>query len=161
MRWIVEIGKQINGVVLEHRVPQISRNGVTGGAVNVETMHFISFLSGNTLRSLDLGLGPSGTAGMVGLGFVEGPALEPVIDCEVPISHGVSGQDVETDVVEVPVGLLFECERLKIELRAHLKLEDVIRTLAMLLVVSIRGFAAWVNFVTISLLLASSQFLAS
>lgn len=54
----------------------------------------------------------------------EGTAREPVIDCEVPISHGLEGTEVEVDVVEVPVGLLFECERLRTSLREHLKLED-------------------------------------
>jgi cytochrome b involved in lipid metabolism len=53
-----------------------------------------------------------------------GSAQEPVIECEVPISYGITGADVENDVVEVPVGLLFECDRLRNSLREHLKLED-------------------------------------
>lgn len=54
----------------------------------------------------------------------EGPANEPTIDCEVPIAHGLDGVDPEIDAVEVPVGLIFECERLRSELRDYLKAED-------------------------------------
>jgi len=53
-----------------------------------------------------------------------GPAKEPVIDCQVPISHGQSGEDPECDTVEVPVGLLFECERLMETLREKLGAEE-------------------------------------
>mmetsp|Transcript_30144 Transcript_30144/g.65144 ORF Transcript_30144/g.65144 Transcript_30144/m.65144 type:complete len:421 (+) Transcript_30144:125-1387(+) len=47
----------------------------------------------------------------------DGPAHEPVVDCEVVVEHGLDGEDVDTDVVEIPVGLLFECERLRTSLR--------------------------------------------
>eukprot|EP00933_Yihiella_yeosuensis_P005474 TRINITY_DN10998_c1_g2_i2.p1 TRINITY_DN10998_c1_g2~~TRINITY_DN10998_c1_g2_i2.p1 ORF type:complete len:429 (-),score=95.00 TRINITY_DN10998_c1_g2_i2:141-1394(-) len=42
-----------------------------------------------------------------------GPAKEPVIDCEVPVEHGIQGETPDFDVVEVPVGLAFECERIR------------------------------------------------
>ncbi|CAE7218118.1 fadB [Symbiodinium microadriaticum] len=47
----------------------------------------------------------------------KGPAKEPVVECEVPVEHGATGQDVDLDVVEVPVGLAFECERIRQQLR--------------------------------------------
>lgn len=50
----------------------------------------------------------------------DGPAKEPVVECEVPVEHGHSGENPDLDVVEVPVGLVFECERLRSALRAHL-----------------------------------------
>jgi len=46
-----------------------------------------------------------------------GPAKEPVVDCQVPVEHGASGENLDYDVVEVPVGLAFECERLREQLR--------------------------------------------
>eukprot|EP00927_Polykrikos_kofoidii_P016118 TRINITY_DN17240_c0_g1_i1.p1 TRINITY_DN17240_c0_g1~~TRINITY_DN17240_c0_g1_i1.p1 ORF type:complete len:419 (-),score=87.77 TRINITY_DN17240_c0_g1_i1:85-1341(-) len=47
-----------------------------------------------------------------------GPAAEPVVDIEVPIS--MSSDAVETDGVEVPIGLIFECDRLLETLRNQL-----------------------------------------
>ncbi|CAK0818837.1 unnamed protein product, partial [Prorocentrum cordatum] len=49
-----------------------------------------------------------------------GPEREPVIECEVPVEHGASGEDLEFDVVEVPVGLAFECGRVRAALRERL-----------------------------------------
>lgn len=49
-----------------------------------------------------------------------GPAKEPVVECEVPITHGPGGEEPECDIVYVPIGLLFECERLRACLREHL-----------------------------------------
>jgi len=53
-----------------------------------------------------------------------GPALEPVVECQVPITHGMDEEEPERDVVEVPVGLLFECERIREILREQLGAED-------------------------------------
>uniref|UniRef100_A0A7S1FKZ6 Cytochrome b5 heme-binding domain-containing protein n=1 Tax=Noctiluca scintillans TaxID=2966 RepID=A0A7S1FKZ6_NOCSC len=53
-----------------------------------------------------------------------GPAREPVVTCEVPVSHGLDGAAPEMDAVEVPVGLMFECTRLKSALMEHLKVTD-------------------------------------
>jgi len=49
-----------------------------------------------------------------------GPAKEPVVECEVPVEHALGGEEPDTDIVEVPVGLIFECERLRASLRAAL-----------------------------------------
>jgi len=53
-----------------------------------------------------------------------GPAHEPVVDFEVPISHGTGEEEPELDAVEVPVGLLFECERLRTAVYEKLGLAD-------------------------------------
>jgi len=53
-----------------------------------------------------------------------GPADEPVVDFEVPISHGTGEEEPEFDAVEVPVGLLFECERMRAAVREKLGLAD-------------------------------------
>mmetsp|Transcript_38338 Transcript_38338/g.90110 ORF Transcript_38338/g.90110 Transcript_38338/m.90110 type:complete len:396 (-) Transcript_38338:10-1197(-) len=53
-----------------------------------------------------------------------GPAEEPVVECEVPISHGMDGKEQEHDIVEVPVGLLFECEKLRAALCEEMGLAD-------------------------------------
>eukprot|EP00928_Gymnodinium_smaydae_P037530 TRINITY_DN26031_c0_g1_i1.p2 TRINITY_DN26031_c0_g1~~TRINITY_DN26031_c0_g1_i1.p2 ORF type:complete len:431 (-),score=110.44 TRINITY_DN26031_c0_g1_i1:82-1296(-) len=42
-----------------------------------------------------------------------GPAKEPVVECEVPVQHGMSGEAPDMDAVEVPIGLLLECDRLR------------------------------------------------
>lgn len=49
-----------------------------------------------------------------------GPAKEPIVECEVPVEHGLSDEDPELDVVEVPIGLVLECERLAAALREAL-----------------------------------------
>eukprot|EP00435_Cladocopium_sp_Y103_P054702 s1039_g17.t2 len=54
-----------------------------------------------------------------------GPAKEPVVECQVPVEHGASGEDLEYDVVEVPVGLAFECERLRHQLREKFLCDDL------------------------------------
>ncbi|CAE7579805.1 fadB [Symbiodinium natans] len=54
----------------------------------------------------------------------KGPAKEPVVECEVPVEHGATGQDVDLDVVEVPVGLAFECERIRQQLRQRFACES-------------------------------------
>lgn len=54
----------------------------------------------------------------------QGPAKEPIVDCQVPETHGMDGDDVSFDVVEVPIGLMFECERLRECLREKLAAED-------------------------------------
>lgn len=53
-----------------------------------------------------------------------GPAQEPVIECEVPIAHGAGGEEPECDIVYVPVGLVFECERIQATLQERLGVED-------------------------------------
>lgn len=42
------------------------------------------------------------------------------MECEVPVEHGMNREAPDIDVVEVPVGLLFECERLMSALREQL-----------------------------------------
>ncbi|CAK9001649.1 unnamed protein product [Durusdinium trenchii] len=54
-----------------------------------------------------------------------GPAKEPVVDCQVPVEYGADAEDVEYDVVEVPVGLAFECERLRHQLREKFLCDDL------------------------------------
>ncbi|CAE7700635.1 fadB, partial [Symbiodinium pilosum] len=63
----------------------------------------------------------------------KGPAKEPVVECEVPVEHGVTGQDVDLDVVEVPVGLAFECERIRQQLRQRFTCETDVQMVEALL----------------------------
>jgi len=63
----------------------------------------------------------------------KGPAKEPVVECEVPVEHGATGQDVDLDVVEVPVGLAFECERIRQQLRQKFSCESDVEVVEALL----------------------------
>jgi len=59
----------------------------------------------------------------------DGPYQEPVVEIEVPISQ----DEPDTDAVEVPVGLLFECDRLIAAMQQLLQVKDctaLIETLA-------------------------------
>lgn len=53
-----------------------------------------------------------------------GPSQEPIVECTVPIDHGFDGAAPEFDIVEVPVGLIFECERIRDELAQTLKVKN-------------------------------------
>eukprot|EP00929_Paragymnodinium_shiwhaense_P025052 TRINITY_DN15240_c0_g1_i1.p1 TRINITY_DN15240_c0_g1~~TRINITY_DN15240_c0_g1_i1.p1 ORF type:complete len:387 (+),score=106.33 TRINITY_DN15240_c0_g1_i1:82-1242(+) len=52
-----------------------------------------------------------------------GPAKEPVIECQVFIPPGPGEEEPGQDAVDIPIGLIFECDRLKEELAKRLEVE--------------------------------------